>query len=106
MAQPCNPPQTDLSRDLAYELYWRLLFPRTREQFEQPVPKVILNTDTRAKICEIILRLVKDDRNKFSLILNSINDVLPFFTRDEGKCANLVNNVALYSLRARRSSSL
>ena len=81
---PANFP-TDLYRDLAYELYWRLLFPRTREQFEQPVPRVILNTDTRAKLSEIILQLVKDDTNKFSLMLNSINDVLPFFTRDEGK---------------------
>lgn len=53
------------------------------------MPKVILNTETRGQIQEVILRLVKDDQKQFSLILNTINeDVLPYYNKDEGSRFN------------------
>ena len=76
--------QANVLRNLAYQLYWRHLFPLTREQFEQPVPKVVLNSESRAKLGDIVFRLVRQDRGKFSMILNSINEVVPFFSSDEG----------------------
>lgn len=50
------------------------------------MPQTILNKTTRSGLYDVILRLVRNDRAKFFMILNSINNcVLPFFDEERGK---------------------
>ncbi|KAF4123223.1 ubiquitin carboxyl-terminal hydrolase 34, partial [Geosmithia morbida] len=72
-----------LPRELAYDLFWHLLFPRSRDSFNEPVPRVVLNLETRAKVCEVIFRLVKNDRSSLVAVLESMNEVLPFSMTDD-----------------------
>lgn len=85
MPQSASHQLTCLFRNLAYTLFWRFLFPKTRGMADEPVPKVVLNTETRRKICEIILALVKNDRTKLGWIVRSMNEVMPYSLLDDGK---------------------
>ncbi|CAH0043178.1 unnamed protein product [Clonostachys solani] len=70
-------------RKLADGLFWKHLFPHTRSVALEPVPKVILNTDTRKQLCEIVFRLAKDNTAEFATLLTSMDTVLPFFVTEE-----------------------
>lgn len=66
-----------LPEHLAYDMFWNLLFPRARDSAEDPVPKVVLHGVTRQKVCDVIYRLVHNDRERFRSVLESMNEVLP-----------------------------
>lgn len=76
--------------NLAVELFGRHLFPKAREQRE-PVPRILLNTDTRSKICDIISRIAQNKRSNLTRILLGLNEVVPYFARDEGKFPQLTS---------------
>ena len=75
---------TNDNRDFALDLFWHHLFPPRRSYTEQPLPKVILNTNTRQQICEIIFRLTQNDQRKFNRLLETLNELVPFYYQDEG----------------------
>lgn len=50
----------------------------------ESVQRVILNSDTRAKLCEIIFRLVKNKRQEFTKLLGGINSVVPYYEDEDG----------------------
>lgn len=80
---------------MAETLFWRHLFPKKRSASDQPVPKVLLNTDTRARIGEIIFELIKDSRQKCRLILDALDSQVPFFATDEGMCSSTYSPLQL-----------
>jgi ubiquitin carboxyl-terminal hydrolase 34 len=73
---------SSLSADLAQHLFTRHLFPQERSQPGQPVPAVILNTNTRSQLCNLILRLVRNDGGKLKQTLTLQNELIPFDTDD------------------------
>lgn len=72
-------------RDTANELFWRHLFPRRRTSTEQPVFKVVLNTSARKQLGDVILRLVGHDWQKLGRLLESLNELVPFYAQTEGE---------------------
>ena len=72
------------SSDTAQDLFAKHLFPPQRSHTEAPVPRVILNADTRIKLCDCILRLIKDDRRKTRGIIESLQALVPFFENEDG----------------------
>ncbi|PHH89690.1 hypothetical protein CDD83_5496 [Cordyceps sp. RAO-2017] len=71
-----------LPEDTARSLLWRHLFPRRLNQGADTVPRVILNTDTRGRLYEVIFRLVGHDRRQFGQILHLLNGLVPFYCED------------------------
>ncbi|RFU76361.1 hypothetical protein TARUN_5887 [Trichoderma arundinaceum] len=72
-----------LPEDLARTLFWKHLFPQSRTQLDQAVPKVLLRTDTRRNLYEAIFRLAKDSQARFSVLLQSLNSLVPYYAEDE-----------------------
>ncbi|KAI9167392.1 Ubiquitin carboxyl-terminal hydrolase [Paramyrothecium foliicola] len=72
-----------LPKDLAQQLLSCHLFPQHREHPDQPVPRVVLNTNTRSKLCEIVFRLIRHDREKFISMLRSLNSLVPYYALDD-----------------------
>ena len=81
----------DSLRDLAHELFWQLLFPRKREHTEQAVFRVVLNTETRATLCDIVFELIKHDPRKFKEILRSLHELVPFYQNSDGGFCVILN---------------
>ncbi|KAK5989046.1 Ubiquitin carboxyl-terminal hydrolase 34-like protein [Cladobotryum mycophilum] len=69
--------------DIPEILFWQYLFPQRRTRAGQPVPKVLLNSDTRAKLCEVIFRLVRNDQTKLGVVLESLKSLVPYYSQDE-----------------------
>lgn len=66
-------------------LLLRHLFPKRAEPGLLAVSPVVLNTDTRTMLYEIIFRLVRHDRVQVAQILKLLNDLVPFYLDDTGK---------------------
>ncbi|KAH6605074.1 hypothetical protein Trco_006781 [Trichoderma cornu-damae] len=77
------PASPALPEDLAEALFWRHLFPQRRTQLEQPVPRVLLRTDTRKKLYEVIFKLAKDSRTRFGALLQALNSLVPYYSEDD-----------------------
>ncbi|KPM43110.1 hypothetical protein AK830_g3489 [Neonectria ditissima] len=74
---------SNLPPTLAQDLLWKHLYPTKRSLSEQPVPKILLNAETRAKLSEIVFSLVKNDKEKIYGILRSLISLVPFYADDE-----------------------
>ncbi|KAF4967814.1 hypothetical protein FSARC_4706 [Fusarium sarcochroum] len=72
-----------LPDDLAMSLLWRQLYPTKREQSGQPVPRVVLNGETRAKLCDVVFNLVKHNKDKMKAVLEALNEQVPFWDDDD-----------------------
>lgn len=71
-------------------LVWKHLYPPKDLRSGQPVPKVILNEDTRAKLSDVLFTLVKHDRKKMVAVVEALDEQVPFFDDEEGTCYVLV----------------
>ncbi|KAF7560328.1 hypothetical protein G7046_g3827 [Stylonectria norvegica] len=71
-----------LPPNLAKALFWKL-YPGKRGENLTPVPKVFLNGETRAKLCDFIFHLVKHDKQKVRSVLEDLNSLVPFYEEDE-----------------------
>lgn len=49
------------------------------------MPKILLNSDTRAKLSEAIFTLVKNDKQKLRRLLEDVNSLVPYYSQDEGR---------------------
>ncbi|KAK7414389.1 hypothetical protein QQX98_006754 [Neonectria punicea] len=74
---------SDLPPTLAQDLFWKHLYPTKRSLSEQPVPKILLNAETRAKLSEIVFTLVKNDKERVHGLLRSLSTLVPFYPDDE-----------------------
>ncbi|KAJ4021650.1 hypothetical protein NW752_004658 [Fusarium irregulare] len=77
-----------LPRDLAMSLFWKQLYPRKCLPRGTPVPRVVLKAETRAKLCEVILLLVKHDRDRIQMVLEGLGQQVPFYEDEDGMCYN------------------
>ncbi|KAL7823498.1 hypothetical protein V8C26DRAFT_386717 [Trichoderma gracile] len=77
---PASPALPD---DLAEMLFQSHLFPRRRVESTQPVPRVVLRTDTRAKLYEAIFAFTKDYPSRFGAILQNLNSLVPYFPDED-----------------------
>ncbi|KKP04545.1 hypothetical protein THAR02_03371 [Trichoderma harzianum] len=77
------PASAALPDDLAETLFRMHLFPQRRIYPAQPVQKVLLRTDTRAKLYEAIFILIKENRSRFSSLLHCLNDLVPYYLDEE-----------------------
>lgn len=68
---------------LGQQLFWRHLFPAPRSTYEEPVPTVVLHSDTRALLSKIVFLLTKHDRNKLAQLLKDMASLVPVFTSEE-----------------------
>ncbi|RDA91503.1 hypothetical protein CP533_4564 [Ophiocordyceps camponoti-saundersi (nom. inval.)] len=75
-----------LPEDLAEKLMWRHLFPQKLDGGAVLVPRVVLNSETRSKLYDIVLRIVKQDRHQFGQLLQLLQDLVPFYFDNYGKC--------------------
>ncbi|WZH42653.1 uncharacterized protein QYS62_003649 [Fusarium acuminatum] len=69
--------------NLAMLLFSKQLYPSKGQSSGQPVPRVILHEETRAKLCEVILSLVKHDQNKMKEVVYGLHQQVPFYDEDE-----------------------
>ncbi|KAF4978374.1 hypothetical protein FZEAL_5233 [Fusarium zealandicum] len=72
-----------LPANLPLKLLWRQLYPTKRSQSEQPVPRVVLHGETRAKLCDIVFSLVKHDKDKTMAVLEALDGFVPFYDDDD-----------------------
>ncbi|CAM1502884.1 Fc.00g076600.m01.CDS01 [Cosmosporella sp. VM-42] len=72
-----------LPEDLAKDLFWKHLYPVKRTQSEQPVPRVLLDSETRRLLCDVIFKLVKSDKRQFQEMLYELDSLVPFYPEDE-----------------------
>ncbi|KAF5643612.1 DFFRY protein [Fusarium sp. NRRL 52700] len=72
-----------LPRNLAMSLVWKHLYPPKDLRSGQPVPKVILNVETRAKLSDVLFTLVKHDQKKMVAIMGALDEQVPFFDDEE-----------------------
>ncbi|KAL7909997.1 hypothetical protein GGI35DRAFT_351616 [Trichoderma velutinum] len=72
-----------LPDDLAETLFQTHLFPQRRFHSAQPVQRVLLRTDTRAKLYEAIFALIKENQTRFSSLLQCLNDLVPYYLDEE-----------------------
>ncbi|KAL3593824.1 hypothetical protein FPOAC2_08125 [Fusarium poae] len=72
-----------LPRDLATSLFWKQLYPSKCLPDGESVPKVILNGETRSKLCEVVSHLVKHDRDEFQMVLEGLGQQVPFYQDDD-----------------------
>ncbi|KAM0264096.1 hypothetical protein ACHAQJ_000841 [Trichoderma viride] len=77
------PASPTLPEDLVEGLFWRHLFPPSRNQLGEPVPRVLLRTSTRKKLYEAILKLAKDDQIRFGALLRSLNSLVPYYLEED-----------------------
>ncbi|KAF5652390.1 hypothetical protein F25303_3310 [Fusarium sp. NRRL 25303] len=49
----------------------------------EPVPKVILNEETRAKLSDVLFTLVKHDQKKMVAVVEALDEQVPFFDDEE-----------------------
>ncbi|KAL7930517.1 hypothetical protein V8C35DRAFT_312875 [Trichoderma chlorosporum] len=77
------PASPTLPDDLATTLFEKHLFPQRRYQPTQPVQKVLLRTETRAKLYEVIFGLIKGNRTRFGSILQGLDLLVPYYSEDE-----------------------
>ncbi|KAF5579523.1 hypothetical protein FPCIR_11057 [Fusarium pseudocircinatum] len=49
----------------------------------EPVPKVILNEETRAKLSDVLFTLVKRDQKKMVAVVKALEEQVPFFDDEE-----------------------
>jgi ubiquitin carboxyl-terminal hydrolase 34 len=77
------PASPTLPEDLVEGLFWKHLFPPSRTQLGQPVPKVLLRINTRKKLYEAIFKLAKDNLVTFSALLKSINSLVPYYSEED-----------------------
>ncbi|KAF5561945.1 hypothetical protein FNAPI_3407 [Fusarium napiforme] len=49
----------------------------------EPVPKVILNEETRAKLSDVLFTLVKHDQKKMVAVVKALEEQVPFFDDEE-----------------------
>ena len=68
----------------AHELFWRHLFPKRRQQEGDPVPRTILNSMIRKRLCEVLFLLVKDDREQYYDLLRDLTRLVPFDKDEDG----------------------
>ncbi|RDA84248.1 hypothetical protein CP532_1981 [Ophiocordyceps camponoti-leonardi (nom. inval.)] len=73
-----------LPKDLAEKLMWRHLFPQRLDDGATSVPGVVLNSETRARLYDIVLLIVKQDRHQFGRLLQLLDDLVPFFSDNFG----------------------
>ncbi|QUC22213.1 uncharacterized protein UV8b_06454 [Ustilaginoidea virens] len=64
------------------QLFWRHLFPRKRRSDKDRVPRVVLNPDTRAKLCDIVFHFVRYNTDCLSQILETLTGLVPFYIED------------------------
>ncbi|KAJ3461759.1 hypothetical protein MRS44_010312 [Fusarium solani] len=72
-----------LPADLPLSLFWKQLYPPKRSLSEQPIPRVVLHSETRAKLCDILFHLVKHDPEKTKGLLESLESLVPFYDDDD-----------------------
>lgn len=68
---------------LAKDLFWKHLYPAKRSQSEQPIPKVLLSVETRAKLSEIVFSLAKHDKEQVQGLVTDLESLVPFYSDDE-----------------------
>ncbi|PHH77273.1 hypothetical protein CDD80_755 [Ophiocordyceps camponoti-rufipedis] len=71
---------TTLPNDLAEKLMCRHLFPQKSAHPATVVPRVVLNSETRTKLYDIILRIGKQDHRQFAQLLQLLNGLVPFYS--------------------------
>ncbi|KAF9765198.1 hypothetical protein IL306_002571 [Fusarium sp. DS 682] len=64
-------------------LFWKHLYPPQGQQSGQPVPKVVLNEETRAKLYDVLFTLVKHDQKKMWAVVKALNLQVPFFEDED-----------------------
>ncbi|KAF4442789.1 hypothetical protein FACUT_1811 [Fusarium acutatum] len=69
--------------NLAMSLVWKHLYPPKDLRSGQPVPKVILNEETRAKLSDVLFTLVKHDQKKMVAVVEALEEQVPFFDDEE-----------------------
>ncbi|KAM0377039.1 hypothetical protein HYE67_003686 [Fusarium culmorum] len=79
-----------LPRNLAASLFWKQLYPSKRLASGEPVAKVILHEETRAKLCEVVFQLVKHHRDDIQMVLEGLGQQVPFYEDDDGMYGPLV----------------
>ncbi|RGP80246.1 hypothetical protein FLONG3_1618 [Fusarium longipes] len=89
-------PSGVLPRNLAMSLFWKQLYPSKFLSSGEPVPKVILAGDTRAKLCEVVFQLVKHDRDEIQMVLEGLGQQVPFYEDDDGNQQLLDNTQKLF----------
>ncbi|KAG5780405.1 hypothetical protein H9Q73_005933 [Fusarium xylarioides] len=72
-----------LPSNLAMSLFWKHLYPPKDLQSGQPVPRVILNEETRAKLSDVLFTLVKHDQKKMVAVGEALEEQVPFFDDEE-----------------------
>ncbi|KAF5594822.1 ubiquitin carboxyl-terminal hydrolase 34 [Fusarium subglutinans] len=72
-----------LPSNLAMSLVWKHLYPPKDLRSGQPVPKVILNEETRAKLSDVLFTLVKHDQKKTVAVVEALEEQVPFFDDEE-----------------------
>ncbi|KAG7410771.1 Ubiquitin carboxyl-terminal hydrolase 34 [Fusarium oxysporum f. sp. rapae] len=72
-----------LPSNLAMSLVWKHLYPPKGQRSGQPVPKVILNEETRAKLSDVLFILVKHDQKKMVAVVEALDQQVPFFEDEE-----------------------
>lgn len=68
---------------------WRHLFPQKLGPGADSVRRVVLNTETRSKLYEVILRLVGHDGRQLSQTMDLLNELVPFYSEDPGTLNSL-----------------
>ncbi|UNI21501.1 Ubiquitinyl hydrolase 1 [Purpureocillium takamizusanense] len=63
-------------------LFTRHLFPERVKEGSLSVSRIVLNTDTRAKLYEIIYRFASQDCDELHEVLDLLNQLVPFFEDD------------------------
>ncbi|PTB67813.1 hypothetical protein BBK36DRAFT_1193875 [Trichoderma citrinoviride] len=77
------PSSPSLPDNLAEVLFQSHLFPQRRVEPAQPVPRVVLRTDTRARLYEAIFAFTKDYPSRFWAILQHLNSLVPYFADED-----------------------
>ncbi|EHK18749.1 uncharacterized protein TRIVIDRAFT_44321 [Trichoderma virens Gv29-8] len=72
-----------LPDNLAEVFFQKLLFPQRRLQSTQPVQRVLLRKETRAKMYGAIFIMIKDNPRRFGSILQCLNSLVPYYSEDE-----------------------
>ncbi|KJZ76086.1 hypothetical protein HIM_04542 [Hirsutella minnesotensis 3608] len=68
---------------MAQTLLWQHLFPRKRTSgVADAVPRVVLNPESRAKLYEVIHRLISHDAGQLGQTLDMLNSLVPFYSQD------------------------
>ncbi|KAL6860930.1 hypothetical protein J3F83DRAFT_768673 [Trichoderma novae-zelandiae] len=77
------PSSPSLPDDFAETLFQSHLFPQRRVESTQPVPRVVLSTDTRARLYEAIFAFTKEYPGRFWAILQHLNSLVPYYPDED-----------------------